>query len=78
MRMRMLLALLFATAAIGPAVAQRSDTGRGGVLTETQDRLNNAADHDLIWNLIGLLGLLGLLRFKRAHSEDGYHPAPLE
>jgi hypothetical protein len=74
----MILALLLVTAAIGPAPAQRSDNERGGVRTETQDRLARATDNDLIWNLIGLLGLLGLLGFKRHHSEDSYHPAALE
>lgn len=77
MRMRLMLALLLATAAIGPAAAQRNDNERGGIPTETQDRLAGAAGFDL-WNFVGLIGLLGLLGFKRQHSEDSYHPAPLE
>jgi hypothetical protein len=78
MRMRMMLALLLATVAIGPAAAQRSDNVRGGIPTETQNRLSSDAGYDLIWNLIGLLGLLGLLGFKRQHSEDSYHPSLME
>jgi hypothetical protein len=74
--MRMMLALLLATAAIGPAAAQQNV--RGGVLTETQDRLSNAGGEDLIWNFVGLIGLLGLLGLKGSHSEDSYHPASLE
>ena len=77
MRVRMMLALLLATAAIGPAAAQRSDFERGGVRTETQDRLAGMS-YDLIWNLVGLLGLLGLLGMKQHHSEDSYHPSPLD
>ena len=76
MRMRMMLALLLATAAIGPAAAQR-DYERGGVRTETQDRLAGMS-YDTIWNFIGLLGLFGLLGFKGRHSEDSYHPSPLD
>jgi hypothetical protein len=77
MRMRMILALLLATAPIGPAAAQRDDYARGGVRTETQDRLAGMS-YDFIFNFIGLLGLLGLLGFKSHHSEDGYHPSSIE
>ena len=77
MWMRMMLALLLATAAIGPAAAQRSDNERGGITTETQDRLAGMS-YDVIWNFIGLLGLLGLLGLKGSHSEDSYHPSPLD
>jgi len=78
MRMRIMLALLLATAQIGPAAAQRSENARGGIPTETQDRLAGGIDYDLFWNLVGLFGLFGLLRLKRHHSEDSYHPAPIE
>ena len=78
MQMRMILALLIATAAIGPASAQSSDSARGGIPTETQYRQAGDSGYDLIWNLIGVLGLFGLLGFKQSHSEDGYHPAPIE
>ena len=76
MRNRMLVALIFLTAAVGPASAQ--DTDRGGIRTETQDRLAGQSTNDILWNSIGLLGLLGLLGFRRRHSEDSYHPASLE
>lgn len=76
MRKGMLAALAILAAAVGPASAQ--DTERGGVRTETQDRLAAQDTNDILWNSIGLLGLLGLLGFRRRHSDDSYHPAPLE
>jgi hypothetical protein len=77
MRKRMMLALLLVMAATGPASAQ--DQQRGGIRTETQDRLMQKDDfNDVVWNVIGLLGLLGLFGLRRPHSEDSYHPAPLE
>jgi len=76
MPMRMMIALLLMTAAIGPASAQDND--RGGVRTETESRLVDQGTNDILWNSIGLLGLLGLLGFRRRHGDDSYHPAPLE
>jgi len=76
MPMRMIIALLLMTAAIGPASAQDND--RGGVRTETESRLVDQGTNDILWNSIGLLGLLGLLGFRRRHGDDSYHPAPLE
>jgi hypothetical protein len=76
MRKRMLAALAILTAAVGPAAAQNTD--RGGIRTETQDRLAAQVTNDILWNAIGLLGLLGLLGFRRRHSEDSYHPASWE
>lgn len=77
MQRRMLVALFLATLAIGPASAQ--DNERGGVRTETQDRLaGGAITYDLIFNLVGLFGLLGLLGLHTQHDEDSYHPAPIE
>ena len=76
MPMRMMVALLLMTAAIGPASAQDND--RGGVRTETESRLVDQGTNDILWNSIGLLGLLGLLGFRRRHGDDSYHPAPLE
>jgi hypothetical protein len=73
---RMMFALLLMTATVGPASAQDND--RGGVRTETQNRLDDRSTNDLLWNAIGLLGLLGLMGFRRRHSDDSYHPAPLE
>ena len=77
MQRRMLVALFLATLAIGPASAQ--DNQRGGVRTETQDRLaGGTITYELIWNLVGLFGLLGLLGLHTEHDEDSYHPAPIE
>jgi hypothetical protein len=76
MPMRMMVAMLLMTAAIGPASAQ--DNERGGIRTETESRLKDQSTNDILWNAIGLLGLLGLMGFRRRHSDDSYHPAPLE
>ena len=77
MQRRMLVALFVATLAIGPASAQ--DNERGGVRTETQERVRGGGiTYDLIWNLVGLLGLIGLLGLHTQHDEDSYHPAPIE
>jgi hypothetical protein len=78
MRKRMMLTFLLVMAATGgPASAQ--DQSRGGIRTETQDRLMQQDDlYDVVWNGIGLFGLLGLLGLRRPHSEDSYHPAALE
>jgi len=76
MRWRMILALLFMTTAIGPAAAQTGE--RGGLATETQDRLSEGGSGDLIWNLIGLLGLIGLIGLLPQHEEDSYHPSSFD
>jgi len=74
---RLVLAILLMSAAIGPADAQQQQ--RGGIRTETQERTaNQGLGNDLIWNLIGLFGMLGLLGFKKEHSDDSYHPSPLD
>lgn len=78
MRFRWMFALLVATAALSPAAAQRSDNERGGVRTETQERLAGTIDYHFFVNVIGLLGLFGLLGLRPAHADDSYHPAPLE
>ena len=77
MTKRMIFALLLVTAAAGPAAAQDTQQ-RGGIRTETMNRLADQSGMDIIWNAIGLLGLLGLLGLERRHSEDSYHPTPLE
>ena len=77
MQKGMMFALFLATAAIGPATAQTSDNERGGIRTETQSRMAEHSDDNLL-DWFGLLGLLGLLGLRREHVEDGYHPAPLE
>jgi len=79
MRLRMILAVLFvagATAAIGPASAQ--DNQRGGIRTETQDRLAGGSDADILWNALGLVGLFGLLGLRGDHADDSYHPSSVE
>lgn len=74
---RLILSLILLSAVIGPASGQNAQQ-RGGVRTETQERLAHQGDMDLIWNLIGLLGLLGLLGLRQEHPDDSYHPASLE
>jgi hypothetical protein len=74
---RIVLSLFLIAAAISPAAAQ--DNRRGGVRTETMDRLAaQESGMDLMWNLIGSIGLLGLLGLRKQHAEDSYHPAPFE
>ena len=77
MRVRMIAALILASATAAPATAQQSED-RGGLPTETMSRLANQQDNSLIWNLIGLIGLLGLAGMRRPHPDDGYHPAAFE
>lgn len=77
MRWRMILALLLMTAAIGPATAQSNE--RGGLPTETEDRIASSSNQgDLLWNLIGLLGLIGLIGLLPQHEEDSYHPSAFD
>ena len=80
MRSRMLVALFLATAIIGPAAAQQTsdEQARGGVRTETMSRLAGGDNYDLIFNVVGLLGLLGIFGIQGEHSDDSYHPAPIE
>ena len=75
MRTRMMLALILAAVAVGPASGQDAD--RGGIRTETMTRMANEGS-DVPWDLIGLLGLLGLIGLVRPHGEDSYHPASVE
>ena len=76
MRIKLLLAaLLAATAAGPPALAQNQEAG--GIQTETQRRLAQG-DAAIPWDLVGLFGLLGLLGLRRRHPDDSYHPSPLE
>jgi hypothetical protein len=77
MRWRMILALLLMTAASGPASAQQAQ--RGGLRTETQERMTSTSDRsDLLWNLVGLLGLIGLIGLLPQHEEDSYHPSSFD
>jgi len=78
MRWRLILALLFMTATVGPASAQTA-ADRGSRTTETQDRLlSQGSQGDLLWNLIGLLGLIGLIGLLPQHEDDSYHPADID
>ena len=74
MPMRMMVALLLMTAAIGPASAQDND--RGGVRTETESRLMDQSTNDILWNAIGLLGLLGLDRISPTPFRRQLSPCP--
>jgi len=71
-----MLALLFMTAAVGPAPAHNLQVG--GLPTETQERMADQDNNDLIWNLIGLLGLIGLIGLMPQHEEDSYHPSSFD
>jgi hypothetical protein len=71
----MILALLLMTMPIGPVSAQ---SDRGGVRTETEERLNTRQGNDVIWNLIGLFGLIGLIGLLPQHEEDSYHPSSFD
>jgi len=77
MRWRLILALLFMTAAVGPASAQPQHQGTG-LSAETEDRLGNRDSGDLLWNLVGLLGLIGLIGLLPQHEEDSYHPSSFD
>jgi len=58
--------------------AQGRDQARGGIPTETQERLRSGVDPGILWNVLGLLGLFGLLGFRQGHDEDSYHPTSFE
>ena len=76
MRNKLILtALLAATAASPPALAQNQDVG--GIPTETQRRLAQG-DAGIPWDLIGLFGLLGVLGLRKRYPDDSYHPSSLE
>lgn len=78
MRRGLILASLFAAAALAPA-AQAQITNDTGIPTETQERLKNKAGSEFPWDLLGLVGLFGLLGLTReGHHEDSYHPSSLD
>ncbi len=76
MRQRIVLSLIAAAALVGPAAAQNAQ--RGGIRTETETRLAEGSNPDLIWNIIGLFGLLGLAGFLRGPPDDSYHPSSVD
>ena len=76
MAWRLMLALLFMTAAVTPASAQPQTEG-SGLSRETEDRLVTSSG-DLVWNLVGLLGLIGLIGLLPQHEEDSYHPSSFD
>lgn len=75
MRRHLILGLLLMASAVGPAAAQ----DRGGVATETEDRLSSQGSQgDLLWNLLGLFGLVGLIGLLPQHEDDSYHPSSFD
>ena len=72
----MVAALVMVVAASSPAVAQKAQD-KGGIPTETQQRMAHQND-PLPWDLLGLFGLLGLLGLRTRHPDDSYHPSNLE
>ena len=66
---RLIFALFLATAAVGPASAQQ---------TQTQDVASDDSQSDLIWNLVGCLGLIGLIGLLPQHEDDSYHPSAFD
>lgn len=78
MRIRWTATFLVAAAlASTTASAQKVAHNTTGQASETQERLANPGNLDLIWNLVGLLGLLGLVGFWRPSDNDGYTNDPI-
>ena len=75
---KLMLAILVAAAAAGPAALAQETPDPGGIRTETQRRLAEGDNTRDALNLLGLLGLLGLAGLRRGHDEDSYHPASIE
>ena len=69
--------IIFASLLIAP-LSQAASQDRGGVPTETQERLRGGIDYHFLWNALGLLGLVGLFGLHKGHDEDSYHPAAFE
>jgi hypothetical protein len=76
MRSRWIFAGLMLAAAAPAAQAQQ--TNDTGIPTETQERLREGVNNDIPWDLLGLFGLIGLLGLRKEHSDDSYHPSPVE
>ena len=78
MRSKLLLAVLVASAATGPAAAQQAPQV-GGIRSETQRRLAAGDQTTDALNWLGIIGLLGLAGLHRGHhDEDSYHPSPID
>ena len=73
-----ILLTMLLIAPVSQAVPQDRDNDRGGIRTETQERMRGGFDYNFLWNALGLLGLVGLLGLHKGHDEDGYHPASFE
>ena len=79
MRLRLVLAVTAGMLAFGqPGSAQVTNQDRGGIRTETQERLRAGSDIVGTLNWLGVLGLLGLLGLRKGHDEDSYHPSDIE
>lgn len=77
MRSRLILAALLVTAATTPPAIAQQPREKGGIPTETQERMAHG-DAQLPWDLLGLFGLFGLLGLRSKHPDDSYHPSNLE
>ena len=79
MRLRLVLAVTAGMLAFSQAGnAQVTNQDRGGIRTETQERLRSGNDIVGTLNWLGVLGLLGLLGLRKGHDEDSYHPSDIE
>lgn len=79
MRRKVLLAVLVASAATGPAAFAQQAPQVGGIRSETQRRLSAGDQTNDALNWLGIIGLLGLAGLHRGHhDEDSYHPSPID
>ena len=79
MRTHMFLAVLALSASAFPVHDARATTqNMTGLPTETQSRLAQDDSDNVPWDALGLLGLIGLFGLRRPHSDDSYHPSPVD